>query len=75
MLCLIIKFKLFKFSIVIVEPHLRDITKPEDLFAKLKINDDYKLINNNLFDFLTPKIVNVDTSSTQTDHNNGSILL
>jgi len=53
---------------------LRDVTKPEDLFSKLKINDDYKLIDNSLFDFLTPKIVNIDTSLAQEDHIKGSTL-
>jgi len=53
---------------------LRTITKPEDLFSKLKMNEDYKLIDNSLFDLLIPKVDNVDTVIAVKDHKNGSIL-
>lgn len=42
------------------KPQIHEVTKPENLFSKLNFNDGYELIDRNIFNISTPKIVDVD---------------
>ncbi|KAL4132206.1 hypothetical protein QTP88_009408 [Uroleucon formosanum] len=54
------------------KPQIRDVTKPENLFSKLKFNDDYQLFDKNLFDISMPRLIDTDTSFVQKNNNDGS---
>lgn len=56
------------------KPKIRDVTKPENLFSKLKFNDDYQLFGKNLCDISMPKANDIDTSSIQKCNNDVTLL-
>lgn len=53
-----------------IEPLIRDVTKPEDLFES-----NLTTCNNVLLDISTPSLINTDTSLTQNDHNDGRYII
>ncbi|VVC25630.1 Hypothetical protein CINCED_3A023348 [Cinara cedri] len=48
---------------------VREVKKPEHLFSKLNLNNDYELIDKNIFDISIPEIVDIDTSLFQKNDN------
>lgn len=58
-----------------LEPQIRDVTKPENLFSKLKFNDDYQLFDKNLFDISMPRLIDTDTSFVQKNNNDGKYIV
>lgn len=53
-ICIIFIFIFF------VEHQIHEVTKPENLFSKLNFSDGYELIDKNIFNISTSKIVDVD---------------
>lgn len=55
---------------------MRNVTKPESLYTKLKLNDDYNLIiNDNTFGISIPKVDHTINSFLDKDHNNGMVII
>ncbi|CAH1725966.1 unnamed protein product [Aphis gossypii] len=56
------------------KPQQREVTKPENLFSKLKFNDDdYQLFDKNLFNISMPKLIDTDISLVHKDNNDVTI--
>lgn len=55
------------------KPQRREVTKPENLFSKLKFNDDYKLFDKNLFNISMPKLIDTDISFVHKDNNDVTV--
>lgn len=58
-----------------LEPQQREVTKPENLFSKLKFNDDYQLFDKNLFNISMPKLIDTDISFVHKDNNDGRYIV
>lgn len=52
----------------------RTVAKPETIFSKLKLHNDYGLVDNGTYDLLTPKIDDVDDCLVPKDHNSTHIV-
>lgn len=52
-----------------LEPEICDDIKSKNVYSTLKFNDDYQLIDNGIFDFSIPKLIN---TNIQNYHENGN---
>lgn len=64
------QFILFNLQLFFVEPLIRDVTKPEDLYE-----GNQSIYNNLIFNISTSNLVNTDTSFTQNYHNTGRYIV
>lgn len=72
----VLQLLFYLFIIIFLETKIRDVTKPENLFSKLKLNDDYNLIiNDNLFSVSIPKVDHSISSFVDKDDNNSMIII
>lgn len=52
----------------------RTVAKPEAIYSKLKLHNDYELVDNSTYNLLTPKIDDVDICLVPKDHNSTHIV-
>lgn len=52
----------------------RTVAKPEAIYSKLKLDNDYELVDNGTYDLLTHKIDDVGTCLVPEDHNSMHIV-